>query len=160
VSEEKTYTEQEAHRHFAAQLNGEVWRLLEKSDRTPTENEQMIHTAHASLCHWLKVGIGVHHQRGTWMLARVYSEVGIAEAALRYAQRCHELTEEHAELMEDFDRAYTLESLARANALAGNREKALEYFKKAEEAGQAIADKESQNFFEGDLNGGNWHGLR
>jgi hypothetical protein len=94
------------------------------------------------------------------MIARVYSELGLAEAALRHANRCRELTQEHAGLMEDFDRAYALEAMARANAVAGNRGEALEFLQLAETAGQAIADDQGKDFFLGDLNGGDWHGLR
>ncbi len=160
MSEEKTYTESEAHRHFAAKLNGEVWGLLEKTDRTRAEEEIMIHSAHASCRHWLAAGTGVHHQRAEWMLARVYSELGLAEAALRHANRCLELTQEHAGLMEDFDRAYAHEAMARANAVAGNRGQALEHLQLAEAAGQAIADDQSKQFFASDLNSGDWHGLK
>ena len=160
MSEEKTYTESEAHRHFAAKLNGEVWGLLEKGDRSRAEDELMIHTAHASCCHWLNVGTGVHQQRAEWMITRVYSELGLAEAALRHANRCRELTREHADLMEDFDRAYAHEAMARANAVAGNRAEALQHLQLAESAGQAIADDQSKQFFVGDLNGGDWHGLK
>ena len=160
MSEEKTYTEQEAHRHFAASLNGEVWTLLGKPDRSQAEDELMIHAAHASCCHWLKVGTGVHHQRAEWMIARVYSELGLGEAALRHANRCQELTQEHADLMEDFDRAYAQEALARANAVAGNRAEARKHLQLAEEAGQAIADEDSKKFFVGDLADGDWHGVK
>lgn len=160
MSEEKTYTEPEAHRLFAAKLNGEVWDLLEKADRSRAEDELMLHAAHASCCHWLKVGTGLHHQRAEWLIARVYSELGLAEAALRHADRCQELTEMHADLMEDFDLAYAHEALARANALAGNRAEALAQLHKAEAAGQAIADDQGKQFFLGDLKGGNWYGLR
>lgn len=160
MSEEKTYTEQEAHRHFAAKLNGEVWTLLGKPDRSQAEDELMIHLAHASCCHWLKVGTGVHHQRAEWLIARVYSELELGEAALRHARRCHELTREHTDLLEDFDLAYAQEALARAHAVAGNRSEALKHLQRAEKAGQAIADEESKKFFVGDLEGGDWHGLR
>ena len=160
MSEEKTYTESEAHRHFAAKLNGRVWALLEKADRSRAEEEIMLHSAHASCCHWLKVGTGLHHQRAEWLIARVYSELGLSEAALRHANRCRELTQEHADLMEDFDRAYALEAMARANAVAGNRGEALEFLQRAEAVGQAIADDQGKQFFLGDLNGGDWHGLR
>jgi hypothetical protein len=160
MSDEKTYTEEEAHRHFAASLNGKVWTLLGKPDRNQAKDELMIHTAHASCCHWLKVGTGVHHQRAEWLIARVYSELDLGEAALRHARRCQELTQEHADLMEDFDRAYAQEALARANAVAGNRGEALKHLQLAEEAGQAIADEESRKFFVGDLADGDWHGLR
>ena len=160
MSEEKTYTEQEAHRHFAASTNGKVWSLLEKSDRTKAEDEQMLYAAHASCYHWLQVGTGLHHQRAEWMIARVFSDLGMGDAALFHARRCQELTEHHAGLMEDFDRAYAFEAMARANAVAGNRADAEKNLKLAEEAGQAIADAESKNFFVGDLNSGDWHGIR
>lgn len=160
MSEEKTYTEQEAHRYFAASLNGDVWALLGKPNRSQAEDELMIHTAHASCCHWLKVGTGLHHQRAEWMIARVYSELGLGEAALRHARRCQELTQEHADLMEDFDRAYAQEALARANAVAGNRAEALSHLQLAEEAGQAIADEDSKKLFVGDLGDGDWHGVK
>ena len=158
--DEEKYTAEQAHRFFAGSLNGEVWGLLEKADRTKQEAELMVHTAHASCCHWLKVGTGAHHQRGEWMIARVYSELGIGEAALRHANRCQELTEEHADLLEDFDRAYACECVAQANAVAGNREQARKYVALAEKAGGAIKDEDSKKFFLGDLNGGDWHGLR
>ena len=160
MSEEKTYTESEAHRHFAAKLNGRVWALLEKAGRSRAEEEIMLHSAHASCCHWLEVDTGLHHQRAEWLIARVYSELGLSEAALRHANRCRELTQEHADLMEDFDRAYALEAMARANAVAGNRGATLEFLQRAEAAGQAIADDQGKQFFLGDLNGGDWHGLR
>ena len=160
MSEEKTYTEQEAHRHFAASANGKVWGLLGKADRSRAEDELMLYAAHASCYHWLQVGTGLHHQRAEWMIARVYAELGVGEGALFHARRCQELTEQYADLMEDFDRAYAFEAMARANAVAGNRADAEEYLKLAEEAGQAIADSESKKFFLGDLSSGDWHGIK
>ena len=160
MSEEEKYTEEEAHRLFGGKLNGEVWGLLEKPDRSQAEDELMVHAAHASCCYWLKVGTGLHHQRAEWLIARVYSELGLAESALRHARRCQELTAEHADLMEDFDQAYAYEAMARVNAVAGNSEEAQKYMELAEQAGQAIADEENRKFFLGDLNGGDWHGLR
>lgn len=156
MSEEKAYTEQEAHRFFAGNANGEVWGLLGKGDRTVEDDQLMIHAAHASLYHWLKVGTAVHHQRGAWLIARVYSELGLAEAAMRYAERCQDLTKQHADSLEDFDKAYAYECIARANAVAGNIEEAKKLKALAEEAGEAIADEESKTYFVGDLQGGNW----
>ena len=160
MSEENTFTESDAHRHFAVKLNGEVWGLLEKADRSRAEEEIMVHSAHASCRHWLEVGTGDNHQRAEWMIARVYSELGLAEAALRHAKRCQELTQEHAGLMKDFDRAYAHEAMARANAVADNQAEALKHLKLAEAAGQAITDDQSKQFFLGDLAGGDWHGLK
>jgi len=160
VSEEKTYTEAEAHRFFAIDFNGKTWGLLEKADRTKEDNELMVYTAYASLRHWLEAGTGVNHQRGEWMIARVYTVLGVAEAAVYHANRCLELTEQHADEMEDFDCAYAYEAVARANAIAGNRDEALKYIEKAVKAGKAIADEQSKEIFDGDFKGGDWAGLK
>jgi hypothetical protein len=160
MDENKTYTEAEAHRHFAIQFNGMTWDLLDKADRTSEEDERMLYSAFASCRHWLEAGTGMHHQRGEWMIARVYSVLGLGEAAVRHANRCLDLTGQHAGEMADFDWAFAYEAVARANAVIGNRDKALEYIALAEEAGQAIVDQESKEIFFGGFNGGDWAGLR
>jgi hypothetical protein len=160
MSEEKTYTEAEAHRFFAIEFNGQTWGLLEKSDRTAEEDALMVHCAHASHRHWVEAGTGVHQQRGEWLIARVYAVLGLGEAALRHAKRCLMLTEAHSDLMADFDWAYAYEGVARANAIAGQKAEALEYIEKAAQAGEAIAGEKDREFFVGDFEGGDWAGLR
>ena len=97
--------------------------------------------AHASHYHWLKAGTAVHQQRSEWLISHVYAELGLAEEALRHAQRCLALTEAHRAEMEDFDRAYAYEAMARANALAGNTDEAAKFIELAETAGETIADQ-------------------
>jgi len=160
MNDAKTPTLEEADLQFAKILNGKVWELLQKTNRLKSENEMMIHAAHASCYHWLKAGTGLHHQRGEWLIAHVYTELELAEPALRHAARCLELTNEFADLMQDFDRAYAFEGVARANALAGKRDKALKYIHLALEAGHAISGEEDKRIFMGDFNGGSWHGVR
>jgi hypothetical protein len=160
MSEDKRHTEAEAHRFFAIQFHGKTWDLLDRTERTQEEDELMVHTAHASSRHWLEVSTGLHHQRGEWMIARVYSVLWQAEAALRHADRCLALTKDYADLMEDFDRAFSYECVARANAIAGNRNEALTYIALAEEAGQAIAGEQDREYFFDDLNGGDWGDVR
>jgi hypothetical protein len=155
-----TYTLEEAHQPFAKMLNGEVWKLLERADRSKLDDDLMIHAAHASCYHWLRAGTGLEHQRSEWLISHVYAELGIANAALRHATRCLELTTEFADLMKDFDRAYAYEGAARANALAENRDAAIQYIQLAQDSGQAIGDDEDRRIFLSDFNGGDWHGLR
>ena len=138
----------EAQLHFAKTLNSEVWNLLQKSQRTSADNELMLETAYASAYHWRYAGTGVHHQRAEWLIA------------LRHAARCFELTVEFASLMQDFDRAYASEIVARANALAGKREIALDYYQRAAQAGEAISNIEDKSIFMGDFNSGNWYGIK
>jgi len=160
MSGEQKFTQAEAHWHFARQFNGQAWDLLEKIDRTPADNELMIHSAHASCRHWLEAGTGAHHQRGEWLISRVYAVLGLGEAALRHANRCLKLTETHADLLADFDRAFAYECMARAHATAGNAEDAKTYIDLAGQAGQSIADREDKKIFIDDFNGGNWFGLK
>lgn len=160
MSEVKTYTLDEAHKHFAISTNGLVWQLLEKKDRSKSDEGLMIHAAHTSCYHWLQVGTGLHHQRAQWLLSHVYAELGIATAALKHAKRCLALTEDYMELMQDFDIAYSHEALARANALSRNPQEAMMYIRKAEISGQAINGEEDRKTFLSDFNSGNWYGLR
>jgi len=150
----------EAHLTFAKQLNGETWDLLEKAERTVEQDARLLHAAHASCYHWLQVGTGLHQQRGEWLIARVCVVLGYPEAALRHAGRCLELTEQHVDLMEDFDLAFAYEGMARASALAGNGERADEFLRLAEAAGEEIADEEDKDIFFKDFNGGEWYGVK
>lgn len=159
VSEENRYTLGEAHLAFAKQMNGRVWELLGASPRSEAENLEMIHAAHASLSHWLQVGTPVHHQRGEWLISRVYTVLEHQRAALRHAKRCLDLTETHEEIMEDFDLAYAYEGMARALALSGSEEEAGTFKARAQQAGEEIGDHEDQSLFFSDLKGGPWYVL-
>lgn len=156
MNDEKQLTLEEAHRHFAVQLNGETWALLDKTERTPEENERMVYAVFASGYHWLRVGTPLNWQRSEWLIARVYGVLGRVEEGLRHARRCLELTEAHPDLMEDFDFAFAYEGMARALALAGQRDEAKEYHEKAAAAGKQIADAEDRQIFEADFQSGNW----
>ncbi|MGQ0842168.1 hypothetical protein [Actinokineospora sp.] len=103
-------------RGLAATLFNEVWRLLEQENRTPADDDRMVHMAHASRYHWDNVGTPVNLVRGEWQCSRVYATLGRAEPALWHARRAHELCEQHA--IGDFDLAFCYEALARAHAVA------------------------------------------
>jgi hypothetical protein len=152
-------TNEEAHNIFAREAQKKTWQLLEASDRTPEQEAEMIGAAHTSAYHWSIVGTGLNHQRAEWLLARVYSVLGMGERAVFHATRCRDLTELHHDLMEDFDLAFALEGLARAYAAAGDPSQASSLKQQAEAAGQKISDAEDRNYFLLDLASGNWFGL-
>ena len=147
------------HEAFAKETNGEVWQLLEKPDRSPADDEQMIHAAHASCYHWHLAGTPLHHQRGEWLIARVYTVLGYREAAERHAHRCLSLTETHRDLMQDFDLAFAHELAARTAALAEDRPRATEFIGKARAAGLGIADAEDRKVFFDDFFLYPWFGV-
>ena len=160
MDETKTYTINEAHKYFAQSINGRVWQLLQQSHRSPAEDDEMLHAAHACTYHWQFVGTAVHQQRGEWLISHVHVVLGHGNEALRHAQRCFELTESNRNLMKDFDIAYAFEGMARAQAMLGDHRIAKEFLLLAEQAGNAIANDEDKSIFMGDFEGGNWYGLR
>ncbi len=160
MGEGKKYTLEEAHKEFAKRINGQVWKLLEKPERTAEEEEEMVLAAYACLYHWSYAGTEVNRQRGEWLIARVHTVLGEAALALQHAGRCLELTRTYSDQMKDFDTAYAYEGLARANALGGDRVIARQYLEMAEVAGRAITNKEDKAIFMGDLEGGAWYGIR
>jgi hypothetical protein len=160
MSTEPTYTEAEAHRHFAHHCNQLAWALVAKTERTPDDEAEMLDAAHASLYHWRYVGTGVHQQRGEWLISYVHALLGLGESALHHAGRCLALTATYQGEMADFDIAYAYLGMARAHAILGHTTDAHKYLVLAEAAGQAIAADEDRATFTNDLVGGNWHGLR
>jgi hypothetical protein len=136
-----------------------VWELLQKSDRTPEEEDEMLNAAHACTYHWRFAGGPVHQQRGEWLIGRVHVVLGHPEEALRHAERCFQLTGSHRDLMADFDIAYAYEGLARAYALSGVRADAELNYRLAREAGTKIQDEEDRSIFMGDFQGGDWFGV-
>ena len=160
MEQKHSYTLKEAEQYFAKALNGEVWEFLGKGDRTALDDERMLYAAYASCYHWLQAGAGAHQERGEWLIAHVCAVLGLKDEALRHASRCFELTQQHPDLMKDFDVAYGFEAMARANALAGNRDAALKYYRLAQEAGEQITDVEDKSIFLGDFNSANWYGVK
>ena len=159
MSDDKKFTMSEAELEFAKKINGRVWELLEKPDRSMAEDWEMLHASHASLYHWLQVGTGLHHQRGEWLVSRVHTVLGNDDDAIRHANRCLELTEYYSDLMEDFDFAFAYEAAARSNALAGNSEESHKFIELARSAGKDIANDEDRAIFLKDFDGGEWYGL-
>ncbi len=136
-------------RQLAVDLFNEVWTLIEAPDRTPEDDDRMLHAAHASRFHWGEAGTGVNLVRGEWQCARVYSVLGRAEPAVHHARRCLELCSRHE--VEDFDLPYAHEGLARAYALAGDAASAAHHAALAREVGERIADAEDRALFLRDL---------
>jgi len=83
-------------RRLAGGLFNRVWELLEKPDRSVADDDDIVHTAHASRYHWGQVGEPVHWARGEDGLAppaahrgpeRVSAAAGGATATASAADR-------------------------------------------------------------------------
>jgi DNA-binding transcriptional MerR regulator len=144
----------ETHRQLGKELYNHTWSLIEASDRTPEQVDEMLFSTHASAYHWSRAGGTLANAaRGHWQVARVYSTLGRGEPAVWHAQRCLELAEAAARagVADDWDVPGALEGLARAQAVAGDRAAAEATRARALEAVKAIADPEDRELIEQDL---------
>jgi hypothetical protein len=154
VKDDLKLTEAEWHRKQAKDLFNFAWTLIDKPDRTPADDDQMIHAAHASRYHWGLIGDPVNFARGDWQIAHVYTLLNLPERAVHHAQLCVQQCE--ASQIGDFDLAFAYEALARAHACAGQTVEAQEYYRLAEQAGEQIADEDDRQQFQKELTAGPW----
>lgn len=133
------------HRQLAVDLFNHTWELLDKSERTQAEIDEMIHAAHASCYHWSLVGTPVNLARGEWQISRVYSVLKRAEPALYHARRSQEICQENG--IGDFDLAFAYEALARAASVAGDKQSVDKYLALAKGAGEKIAEQDDKEYF-------------
>ena len=141
----------ETERRLGADLFNKTWTLMEKTDRTPEDDDEMVHCAHASAYHWQQVGTAANRARSEWQCSRVYTALGRPEPALRHAHRCLEICEANPDALEDWDLPFAYEALARASAAAGDAAATAEYLALARAAGEPIADEEDRALLEADL---------
>ena len=144
----------ETHRQLGKELYNHTWSLIETTDRSPDQDDEMLFASHASAHHWSRGGGTLANAaRGHWQIARVYSTLGRGEPALWHARRSLELAEEAAKagVADDWDVPAALEGLARAQAVAGDRAGAAATRARALEAVKEIADPEDRQLIEQDL---------
>ena len=142
----------EEHRRLGVDLYNGTWELIERPDRTPDEDDEMLHRAHASAYHWLQAPhTAANGARSHWLCSRVHALVGQAEGALHHARRCLDLVERHSAQMEEWDLSGAYEALARAHHAAGDASEAARYKALGLEAVAKVADEEDREHIEADL---------
>ena len=139
------------HRQLGVDLFNHTSTLLEKEDRTPDEDEEMVHAAHASAYHWLHAegARPENRARSDWQLSRVYAVLGSGEPALDHAQLCLNRCVENG--IGDWDLAFAYEALARAHKVAGNDVEFERNLALAGDAGAKIIEFEDRDLLEKDL---------
>jgi hypothetical protein len=131
-------------RVLASDFFNRVWELLDLPQRTREQDDEMLHGAHASRALWAPSGTVANLARGEWQCSRVYAVLGRPEPALWHARRCRELCEQaEPGVLADFDLPFAYEAMARAHAVAGEREAALRWLERA--AGEAIRIAEADD---------------
>lgn len=132
------------HKKMAIDLFNLTWDLIEKQDRTESENDTMVYAANASRYHWGIVGSALNFARGEWQISRVYAILDRAEPALHHANKSLKLCLEHD--LGDFDLGFAYEALARANAVKGNLAEQERNIELALETAEKVDNEENKNW--------------
>jgi len=141
----------ETERRLGADLFNKTWTLMEKENRTPDDDDEMVHCAHASAYHWRQVGTAANRSRSEWQCSRVYAILERPTESLRHARRCLEIVEANPDVMKDWDLPAAYEAMARALWVAGDTDEAARYGTLGREAAAAIEDDDDRGIIEADF---------
>lgn len=139
----------EDERAIAVRLFNDTWALLEREDRTPREDDRMVHMAHASRFHWDNVGTDSNRAIGEWQISRVYAAIGNGPSALHHALRAIGYAEDPG--VEPWVLASAYEGLARARVTAGDAQSAREARAKALDLLSSVDDEEDRAIVAADI---------
>jgi hypothetical protein len=142
---------QEAHQHFSKDCFNRAWGLIDKSERTPEENEQMAQLALASLWHWSQRAdcTDKNLSVGYWQASRIYSLLGEGANAQKYGYLCLAKTPQD----DPFLLGYAQEALARAAFAQCQTDKAREHQTEGLKLAEQVAEADSQQMLIKDLKG-------
>lgn len=137
------------HSFFSVYCFNTAWSLMEKTNRTPEEDDQMILLSHTSIWHWMQRDDCQNSNLsvGYWQASRIYSILGRADEARRYAQLCFRHSQEEV----PFLRAYANEALARAEKVAGNGNLATQYHAEATRLAESVEEADDRKLLLDDL---------
>ena len=140
-----------AHKYFSAFCFNRAWDLIDKSTRTPAEDQELIGLNQASIWHWRQRPdcTSQHLSVGYWQAARIYALLGQADNARIYGDLC--LAESDG--LAPFYVAYAYEALARAEMVAGNKELMKKHLATARKLAANVRDEESRKMLTADLEG-------
>jgi hypothetical protein len=140
-----------AHKYFAAQCFNQTWDYIDKPARTKSEEDSMLSLSLASLWHWTQredctpTNLSV----GYWQVSRVFALLQQADNARHYGELCLEVSQKEGVL--PFYLGYAYEALARAELVAGNRDKMADLLVQARQTAALISDAEEKKMLLKDL---------
>lgn len=151
MSEKTDLDKKAAHKYFSANCFNQAWDLIDKEERTPEEDEQMIRLSLASHYHWTqredytKTNASIAY----WQTSHIYALLGQADNSLHYGQLCLEVSQ--GEDVPPFFLGYAYEALARAESVAGNQDRSADYIKQAQAAAERIEKQDNKKQLLADL---------
>jgi hypothetical protein len=140
-----------AHKFFSAECFNRAWDLINKTGRTAEEDEEMLRLSLASTWHWTQRPdcTAVNMSIAYWQTSRIYVLLKQSDNARRYASLCMQASQ--GEDVPPFYLGYACEAAARALALAGDQQQALEYIAQANQAAALVTEEDDRKALLADL---------
>jgi hypothetical protein len=139
----------EAHKYFAAQCFNEAWDLIDKPDRTASDDRLMEALNQASIYHWQNRPD--HSSKnlsvGYWQASRIQSLLRNWSEALRHAQTSFEFSQD----LEPFLLGYAHEALARAMFGLGRETEARTHLDAAADCARLVKEKGNRDLLLADV---------
>jgi hypothetical protein len=123
--------------------------LLDKDERTPAEDAEMASATLASRYHWRQVGRPHNFAISDWQASRVFSELGAAAIARTFGALSLRLCEENN--LGPFLTGSAYEALARAAAVAGDRDSRDEHIEQARKLLARVEDSNQRSLLQADI---------
>lgn len=151
MSGKNDFDHKAAHKYFSAHCFNRAWDLIDKSNRTPEEDEEMIRLSLASQYHWSQREdfSSTSASIGFWQTSRIYVLLGQVDNARRYGQLCLEVSKDEG--VEPFFLGYAYEALARAEAAGGNKQQMQAFLEQAHSTSEKIKKEDEKNMLLDDL---------
>lgn len=149
MSNKPEFDMMKAHKYFSAQCFNQAWGLIEKTDRTPEENEEMIQLSQASIWHWTQRDDCTDQNMsiGYWQASRIFAIIGDVVSARKYGEICLSYSKNEP----PFYLGYAYEALARAEMVGGDEKKMNEYLSLAKEQLDKVTDPDGKKYLQADL---------
>ena len=149
MPEPAPFEHRKAHESFSTACFNRAWELIETTNRSDEETEEMLQAALASVWHWTQRPDCAPRNLaiGYWQASRVFALAGQPGNALRYA----ELSMRWSEGESPFLVGYAYEAIARAAGMAGLGGRAREALAEARRLAALIEDEDERQLLLDDI---------
>ena len=136
-------------RRLASQANNRAWTLAEMLHRSPGEDQEMLHAAHAAMYFWKIVGKPSNHAHAAQLLAHVYALLKLPGPAARYLSESLPHFTQHE--CAPWELAFAHAVAANVASAEGNAAAYARHYAEAEAAAARMTDPETREMFDATL---------
>lgn len=139
----------EWHRTFAPRAFNQTWSLLDITERTREQEEEMLASTMAQRFHWYQVGSPRNKAIADWQVSRVLAVIGYEDLARRFGERSLAVAKDND--LDPFVVGFAHEAIARAAASIDDLATFEEHLEAARAELDKIEDPEDRKVLQADL---------